>query len=65
VNLMKVNLNTALWLGVFPFIFLAVGVYLYFVEFNPRYIKFSYVLVYLMSLALYMCFLPLGLKERK
>jgi len=61
---MKTNLNKVLWLGVFPCTFLGVGVYLYFVQFSPSYIKFSYVLAYLLSLGVYMVFLPLGLRER-
>lgn len=49
-----------LWFGVFPALFLIAGIFLYFKEFTPAYLKFSYVLVYFIGWVLYFPFMLLN-----
>lgn len=52
----KIVIEDVIWFGVIPVGFVLTGIFLYFYSFNPSYIKFSYVLAYLISLMLYVTF---------
>lgn len=54
-----------LWLGILPVLFIISGIFLYFYEFTPVYIKFSYCLLYAISLVLYFAFLLISSKSFK